>query len=83
MQRRSAPALTTTRCIWRSFLARVQYIHQPFVRGEAASAGEALESSFYFTLALAFRLSAQYFFIRSETAFFSAAVIDRTRLRAF
>ena len=36
----------------------------------------------YFTFACAFRLSAQYFFIRAETSFRAAADIVRVRLRA-
>ncbi len=46
VQRCSAPAITTTRSIWRPFLGRAQDIHQRHVRREAAAcAGEAVESS--------------------------------------
>jgi hypothetical protein len=37
VQRRSAPAITTTRRIWRSFLGRVQDIHQRSYRREKQS----------------------------------------------
>ena len=61
---------TTRRCRTRS-------------RGRAGQRPAHADQRTHFTLALAFRRSAQYFVMRSETALRSASVIFRTRLRAF
>ena len=52
-------------------------------RGQAGQRPARAHQRSYFTLALAFRRSAQSFLIRSDTALRSAAVIVRTRLRTF